>query len=462
MRAIVRTAMVAALTCAAAPAIASDETATLYVFVERTVNPVALRDGRFGPIATIQARLKELITPVDPALASQLVPDGIFGTTSARALRLVLTRPDFANYALSPGKPLRISVGLWQKLLANRPMPNPEARAMTLVLTYEATEFDKPAAWNFCQNPMAGADGKKVTRRAPCRTNDDSILTWGPRGATLAGGSEIRATLIALEQRNPGIVSASFGSEYPALQRALGLSATPPMKRGGGRTLRARENVSDLELFSCSIWLNSSRATQWSNAFAQLGSLQMVQSTYNELYTSTDFDGAKVAAFYRLYALLGIQASEIDHAFFLDRATHTSGVFVPGGTSPPNTGTTIDAAAKLIRSDVGTGQLANWKIRRAISRAMPPKRQVEDRNGRDVAYFVDGAGEAALTPGERANWKNRFALAASFAGLSDERSMPKFVPPKGSWETRQPATGALTASERGSFCEPWVVERTSL
>lgn len=442
---------------------AKDTSPTLYLYPERTDRPLILRDGRFGPIASLQTKLRNLLISTDPVLANKLVSDGQFGPTSARALRAVLVQADYAEFAPEPGQPLRISVGLWQKLLGSQPSPGPEDRAMTLVLTYEATEFDKPASWNFCQNPLAGSDGKKVARRAPCRTNDDSILTWGPRGATMTGGSEIRAILNALEKRYPGLVAANFMGEYSTLQRVLRLSAIPPKELKHGQTVRGAENVSDLELFTCAIWINPARASFWSNALAKLGALATVQTTYNDLYASRSFDGAKMSAFYRLYNKLDVRPSEIDHAFFLDRSTHTSGVFLPGGSSGPNTDVTLTAVAAHVRAMLGNGPWENWQVRRALSRFMVPGKQVDDRNGRDVAFFVDGVGEAGLTQSERTNWHKRMALAASFAGLSDKQimSIPSVVS-NGNWNARQVPFDSLTAAERADLCPVWVIERTRL
>jgi hypothetical protein len=446
---------------ATSPALADDSSPALYTYVVRA-NPITLRDGKFGPFAALQQRIKDLLMPVDPALSNALVPDGQFGARSGKALRRLMDLPDYAQFRPADGQPIRITTGLWQKLFPGSPIPSREQRTMTLILTYEATEFDKPAAWNFCQNPLPGPDKKKEARRPICRTNDDSILTWGPRGATMTGGSEIQTVLLAIQKSAPGLLLSTFGTELPSVQRALALSKVPPAepKKGKVRTLN---QVSDLELFMCSIWLDPVRAANLSLAFAHLGSAQEARSVYDGVYASAEFDGGKVRAFYGLYKALGLTPSEIDHAFFLDRATHTSGVTSGVQGIDSNTAGAIKERADQMAIILGSPPYANWKVRRAISSLIVPGRQRDDRNGRDVAFFVDAAGQDGLTATERTNWLHRSGLAASMVGLSDERPMPlPYTPDSTSWTTRLVPPQSLTASERASHCPRWVIERQAL
>ncbi|MFO6430285.1 hypothetical protein ACLBKT_09400 [Erythrobacter sp. W302b] len=443
----------------ATSATADDPSPTLYVYVTRA-KPVVLRDGGFGPIAALQLRMKELLRPIDPGISDALIADGQFGPKSGHALQRLLATAEYSAFAPRKGQPLRISEALWRKLMPGVAPPSREERSMTLILTYEATEFNKIASWNFCQNPKLGTDGKKVTRRPECRTNDDSLLTWGPRGATMMGGSEIQAVIIELRQRAPHLLHSAFGVEYAALDRSLALSKSPSIEPEKGK-VRTLANVSDLELYMCSIWLDPARASTWSQAFAQLGSSAMVRSVYNEIYASAGFDGSKVRGFYTLYEKLGVAPSEIDHAFFLDRATHTSGVTSDiSGVSANSVGAALRRAEQIM-AKLGSPPYANWQVRQAISQILIPTRQRADRNGRDVAFFVDALGEDGLTATERANWRERFALSASMFGLSDDRPMPRsFVPDPTSWKTRLVPSQSLTPDERQTLCPQWVIERT--
>jgi hypothetical protein len=142
----------------ARPALAEDNSPTLYTYVMRA-KPMVLRDGEFGPIAALQLRVKELLLPIDAAASKALIADGQFGPTSGQALLRLLATPENSEFAPKEGQPIRISEALWERLLPGTAPPSREERMMTLILTYEATEFNKIAAWNFCQNPLPGADG---------------------------------------------------------------------------------------------------------------------------------------------------------------------------------------------------------------------------------------------------------------------------------------------------------------
>jgi hypothetical protein len=135
---------------------------------------------------------------------------------------------------------------------------------------------------------------------------------------------------------------------------------------------------------------------------------------YDRHYLSRASDGAKMATFYRLYDKLGIRPTEIDYAFFLDRATHSS---------PPSD---LDNAARKIQGWLEERRVTRTpnNVRRAIAAKFPTANQTKDRLGRDVAFFVDAVTEAQLTPEERQAWINRGQLSAGNVGLSDEREAP--------------------------------------
>lgn len=436
----------------AAPVSAQETQDTLYSYTERDGTPLVLWDGAYGPVARLQTRLAELLSPSDPAFAGAIGADGKFGPNTARAIRLVQHLPDYAAFAAdSPENGARVSVAFWRALFGEAPLPNMHERAMALVLTYEATPFGRVAEWNFCQRPVQGG----TRRTEPCRTNDDSLITWGPRGATIGGGREVQAVLIETERRQPGIVREAFGTEYDALQRLLALST-----EGAGRpsTPRLRGEVSDAELFLCPIWLDPARATAWAAALARVSEHAATQAAYEAVYNSQYYDGAKVRGFMSLYRELGVTASEIDYAFFLDRATHTRGVFASGHNS--NTAGAIRARAAQIRESLaGIEAPANWQYRLAIARLMPTASQRDDRNGRDMAFIIDGAGEGGLTASERANWQSRFGLRASMVGLSDDRAA-NYAPDATSFPNSIAGAG-LNEAER-SLCPDWVVQRQKL
>jgi len=435
---------------AAAPAVAQTGSDPLYVYEVRPERVLNLRDGVFGPVAKLQGRIKEILAPVDPALSDVMKVDGEFGPTTAKAVARVQQSAGFEAFAAdSSAREVRITAAFWQKLFPDQPLPPVHDRAMTLVLTYEATLFGAPSAWNFCQNPVQGGGGR---RQPPCRTNDDSMITWGPRGATFGGGREVQAVVIEAERRNPAVVREAFGMEYDALRRSLALSSKAPTAAADGAA-RTIENVSDSELYLCSIWIDPARSAAWASAFGRLGRDATVQDVYQDIYASSGFDGGKINDFFSLYRGLGVTPSEIDYAFFVDRATHTSGVSQFGATA--------QVAARIRADMAGIASPTNWQYRRAIARVMPTVQQRDDRNGRDMAFVVDGAGIDGLTDPERENWTKRFALRASMSGLSDQRTFT-FKPDWATYATSI-AGNALTPAERASgLCPDWVIGRTKL
>lgn len=444
-------ALVAGAFAVPAPASARQAGNVLYSYVERSPSLV-LWDGEFGPVARLQARLKVLLADVDPSLAARVVADGKFNRTTAEAVRRVQQLPAYSEFARdSLGGGATVTAEFWRELFRGDALPTLHERAMTLVLTYEATPFGKPAHWNFCQRPLAGG-----RRQAPCRTNDDSMITWGPRGATLGGGREIQAVLIETERRDPTLVRDAFGPEYGALRRVLGLATRVSDQQR--TTPRSREQVSDTELFTCTIWLDAARAGIWAEALGRVGSHRVTQEVYEAVYKSRDYDGGKMDAFFALYRELGIAPSEVDYAFFLDRSTHTNGVFAQGHRA--NRPGAIAARASQIRDSLSnTAAPANWQYRLAIARLMPTGAQRDDRNGRDMAFIIDGAGEGGLSATELANWKKRFGLRASMTGLSDA-VVVDYSPDQTAF-VNQIEGQPLTTEERAT-CPDWVVQRQKL
>jgi len=66
-------------------------------------------------------------------------------------------------------------------------------------------------------------------------------------------------------------------------------------------------------------------------------------------------------------------------------------------------------------------------VRQAIALNVRPGAQRADRLGRDVAFYIDGAGNA-LGQEERDAWAARGRLRAPDVGLSDARSFGSFTP----------------------------------
>ena len=95
-----------------------------------------------------------------------------------------------------------------------------------------------------------------------------------------------------------------------------------------------------------------------------------------------------MGTFFRAYAASGLRPTEVDYAFFKDRAAHPS----------PSLEPIQRAIATLLAAQPGA---ARWQVRQAIALNVRPSAQRTDRLGRDVAFYIDGAGDL-LGPEERA------------------------------------------------------------
>jgi hypothetical protein len=102
----------------------------------------------------------------------------------------------------------------------------------------------------------------------------------------------------------------------------------------------------------------------------------------------------------------------VDFAFFVDPAMHMS--ITPARIAAARTALASHASA-------GGAALSPAERRQVIGQALVGtlSNQVEDRRGRNVVYYVDGVGEAQLSPAERQAWTHRSGLKASDFGLTD-------------------------------------------
>ena len=374
----------------------------------------SLFDGAYGPIARAQGRVREELASCGSRTA--VVADGRFGPGTRDALRELARCPRFSA-ALAGDAQARagdLTALYWRTLVSGDP-PDLGERARTVMLTYEATDYTR-AEWNFCQSkplydPIAG--------RRICYSNDPrSYITWGPNGATAGGGREVQLILAALDRERPELLSASFGGEADAVRRTFILAD------------RTADRV--LETYLCGVWASPARRAAWRAGFDAVGRAPETREIFDRLYASRTLDGGKIATFYREYRANGLIPTEVDFAFFKDRAAHTS----PDG----------EAINQAISAALAQGRSAPWQIRRSIALRVRPSSQREDRLGRDVAFFVDSTGPAGLTPEEATAWRKRGPLRASDAGLSDARTAPDFQPgPAFDDRIRKPAS--LTVEE---------------
>ncbi len=247
-------------------------------------------------------------------------PSGTFGPATASEISaLAVCEKTLAHQgALTASGAL--TLGVWQAIMGNSSPPDVEERADALTLTFEATDFADPPEWNFCQDNTGPSEGRaeRAIANSQCfnATDPCSLLTWGPRGATAGQGREIQWILRRTAQMDPAAINRAFGAEAPNVRRFVQLSG-PPAESCDGK--------SALEYFMCAAWIDPSRRQAWTRGLQLLGAEPAVRASYRALYRSYPFDGEKLDRYGRLWASLALVPSEIDFAFFYDRATHIGG-----------------------------------------------------------------------------------------------------------------------------------------
>ena len=387
----IRILVLALLLCGASSLVHAQSDPVLYSLLKKQ-----LFDGKFGKLAQVQTAIGTALTRCGkPSISA----DGVFGNSTVNGVKTLVTCSEIAPHipAGSAARQGAITQSLWKAVLPNLPSPSVTERAQTIVLTYEATDYDQ-LEWNFCQSkPLWLPQNPSM----PCFTNDPrSYITWGPRGATAGHGKEVQWILWRVEQQDTSIVTAAFGAEAATLRKLI------PLNDDSARRLL------------CSIFADPGKRADWTRAFKELGKSALVRSMYDRHYLSRVSDGSKMERLYRLYDKLGMRPTEVDYGFFLDRATHSS---------PPSD---VDNAAGKIKAwlaDKGFQQTPG-NVRRAFAANFPTSNQTQDRLGRDVAFFIDAVGESGLTQEERQAWKQRGQLTAANVGLSDGKAAPALNP----------------------------------
>lgn len=378
---------------------------------------VTLRGGKFGYLAEVQKALNQLPLACRPT--QQLSTDGQFGPGMRTAIVKATACPSFRNLAAdSAARQGALTEAFWSVLFPGRDKPSVHERAMAIVLTQEATDYDV-AEWNICQSRPAynPTQGQPV-----CFSNDPhSFLTWGPRGATAGNGAEIQQIVFAIDSdpSTKAILDSSFGSTASLVRRLT------------------RLNASDTERFLCTAWLDPQSRQDWKSGFALFGASPQVIRVYETVYASSAYDGGKIAQFYRLYQQAGITPSEVDYAFMVDRATQSSA---------PSKQIMVAAQAAMANAGANATPAA---LRRWLALNFRPAPQSADRLGRDVVFYVD-AFEQNLSLEEQSAWKKRNPIRSSDAGLTDSVPLANFQAPKLAYQAPPRGSESLTQAERAA------------
>ncbi|GAN00467.1 hypothetical protein U91I_04133 [alpha proteobacterium U9-1i] len=373
----------------------------------QTSEPVALfsfeaplRLSRWrGPPSDLQTRLN---TALAACGQTQIRVDYFPGPTGTGAALGRLRACDGFQIAGEEGR-RDLTEALYARLWPNTPAPSISERALVLTLSFENTDYHQ-FLWNVGQAADPHAWG-----------------TWGPFGATLGAGGEVQSIVAAIEAASPGAIASAFEAgatdtslpdprtswraEYCAAEAreapeisgaALLLSLARPLNA------QDRERLKDE-------FCSDAHFRIWYGAFRVLAARPEVVAAYDTHYAAQNRAGAA-----RLAALYNTRRersgsntwvpTEIDWAFFLDRATQFT----------TNLNAAVDALDAL-PSDANPAQR-----RQAIARASLPVLASHRRLrlGRDVAFYVDGA---ELNEEESDAWRYYGARRAGQVGLSDLR-----------------------------------------
>jgi hypothetical protein len=160
-------------------------------------------------------------------------------------------------------------------------------------------------------------------------------------------------------------------------------------------------------------FIDPARRQAWKAGYACLGAQPSVRTAYDTYAFRSN--GWMKPALSRVYQLIpgGTGGgTDIDYAFFVDIVMHM-------GVSNNLMATTTQALAQ--RTAALGRPLTAAERRQTIGQTFVAAlgNQVEDRRGRNVLYYIDSIGEAALSPAETAAWRHRSGMRASDFGLRD-------------------------------------------
>lgn len=363
--------------------------------------------GRYSVFAKFQQNLQQVLDACGKSRPAVVPPgkepSGRLGETTRQGIQRALDCDALRTVpGDSPARDGLITEAVWHALMGEAPPPSVADRANAMVLSFEATDFGDEPEWNLCQ------DGQRDRRGQSRQKGDDlvcynesdpcSFVTWGPRGATAGAGREIQYILWMAWKQDPALLQKAFGTEYESLHRFFHL-------RGGGK--RTCDGAIPLKQFVCAVWTDKARRKIWDNALADLGHSPLVRAAYSRLYAVSEFDGAKMHDYFRLWRELGIGPSEIDYAFFLDRATHLGG-------PPEDHAHAVHSLGACLHEERTKAVSVNGAARRCLSRQQPHETQPEYRLARDVAYYLDSYPEGALSEKEINAWAGYVPLSAVY------------------------------------------------
>jgi hypothetical protein len=358
-----------------------------------------LQDSKWGPIGRLQEAINARAATCGVAPVTQ---DGQFGRATAVAAHLIATCQGAPGETASGANGANLTVEAW-KAVTGEAAPDALERARTLARTLESTDYDQ-LEWNVCVK-FKGDQG--------------SVLTWGPYGKTLGWGGEIMSVLKRLDPQTVKTVFAAEGAQ--GVDKLLALKTAKQLK------IDSRHVYPGARALMEGVCRKRGQMTAWRNAFARLGAMPAVQAAYEDVaWGDEGWFRYVVERLSRSWQEAGLEPTEIDFAFFIDRSIHM-------GWGDARFAA-VDKALADLKNCVAPEAFTNARARLAVADVVRAKAHPEDRIARDAMFLVDSEdklSEAMTQSGTwpknwKALWARRSGIAASDVGLSDDRPAAGF------------------------------------
>lgn len=351
---------------------------------------IAGKWGFLTPLTRAAARELDLCAHADPAATAglRMAPNRL---DAAAALTLQSLRA--CHGAWFEGAPAGVvPETLWRMLLPGRPLPSPLDRVKLLTAGAAALtpDYDQ-VTWDWARMPGAGA----------ASADPGPILTWGPFKATAGYGCTLQMVLSALmaDPATAAIVRDHFRDEAPLLAQLLD-RRDPAWRQKQAQILRP-------------VFDDPERREGFRVILEAMSAHAEIRAGYDAYFLGAGgYLAGRMARYYALYARVGLVATEVDFAFFLDRSLDY----------PPLS----DALTEALVPKIMQGGATNWRARRTIAHETPFTSPAawNFQIGRDAAYWIDAVGQAGLDPAENASWVRNSRLKASDVGLTERAYAP--------------------------------------
>lgn len=367
----------------------------------------ALRAGKFGPVAEFQRGLATAAASCGaPVSDPSAFADGTIGANTRAAVKVVAKCRLYAGQIGHPDAAASgaLTSDLWKAVAPAVSIPDAAGRAYLLTLNYEGTDYTD-VEFNV-------------------GTTDPGVLTWGPLGATAGQAHQVQRILREIDKHKSVLITSAFGSEASI-----------------ARTFAQTKTDDAAAVIVTAVKSDPARRAQWKAAFHAIGEDPEARKIYGDQMWAPGGAGLLegVNDFFRSYWSYCLTPSELDYAYFLDRAVQMN---VRQELTDQALLRARNAELRAARTFVPAER------RRAISVNFVGKNKsmVADRLARDVGYYLDALPAPTLTDasflalaepgialpselkGEVATWTVRSGWKGSDIGLGDVRAAPA---PKG-------------------------------